>query len=157
MMMDPIIAALFWAKVDCSDLDGCWIWTGARQSNGYGHLRSGGIWYLAHRFAYILEHGAIPEGCKVLHSCDMPLCCKPGHLSAGSQQENVDQMWERQRARIAPHDGANNPNAKLTPEQVLMIRQSSLSGAELGRRLGVTGTTIQYARKGKAWASLELV
>ena len=60
----------FWAKVDKSDE--CWEWTGIRGQNGYGHFRVGKEMVGAHRFAWTLENGPIPEGMSVLHRCDNP-------------------------------------------------------------------------------------
>lgn len=51
----------------------------------------------AHRFAYELWIGDIPEGLYVLHSCDTPPCVNPDHLRAGSVQDNVDDKMERGR------------------------------------------------------------
>ena len=51
----------------------------------------------AHRMAYEVAKGDIPEGMHILHSCDNPKCCNPAHLRPGTHQENMDDMQARGR------------------------------------------------------------
>lgn len=63
----------FWAKVIISSEDDCWEWQNALQSKGYGSVSVGtGITALAHKVAFELENGEIPEGSLVCHRCDNP-------------------------------------------------------------------------------------
>lgn len=74
---------------------GCVEWTGVTvKSNGYeghryGRFTRDGKKHLAHRVAYQRAFGGIPDGTKVLHRCDNPLCCNPQHLFLGTQRDNV--------------------------------------------------------------------
>lgn len=68
--------------------DACWIWTGGRQSAGYGRL-SFGARTLAHRAVYELLVGPIPEGLTLDHLCRVPLCVNPDHLEPVTRGENV--------------------------------------------------------------------
>lgn len=68
----------FWAKIYKSK-DGCWDWT-AYSKNGWGYFNIDRVPQLAHRVAYELTNGKIPEGAKVKHSCTNNLCCNPEHL-----------------------------------------------------------------------------
>jgi len=99
----------------------CWLWNGARDYHGYGQvmLSSYGV-QLAHRIAYILENGEIPEGLWVLHTCDVPACVNPSHLYVGTPTNNAQDRENRNR-RIAP-TGSLNGNAAFTEEQILKIR-----------------------------------
>lgn len=68
---------------------GCWVWTGSKLRKGYGNL-----WVIdrivrAHRYSYTLFCGSIPDGMKVLHSCDNPPCCRPDHLFLGNDLDNA--------------------------------------------------------------------
>lgn len=80
---------------------GCWIWTGATNSKGYGYLRTGGRgmpMIPVHRATYELVRGPISEDFHIDHLCRNPRCCNPDHLEPVTRQEN------RLRARKAvPH------------------------------------------------------
>lgn len=71
---------------------GCWLWTGATHS-GYGTWAAPAIRRLgplrAHRVAYAIAHGGVPAGLVVMHVCDNPICCRPDHLRAATQGENM--------------------------------------------------------------------
>src|SRR6185312_15563955 len=83
----------FWAKVDAQDGAACWRWTAARYSNGYGHMGIGPLSnprsLLAHRVAYELCIGPIPDGLTVDHLCFNPGCVNPAHLEAVTQGINT--------------------------------------------------------------------
>lgn len=78
----------FWAKVDKNGPGGCWLWTGALAS-GYGVLGIDGRNVFAHRFAYELLIGPIPEGLTLDHLCRIRRCCNPSHLEIVTRGENV--------------------------------------------------------------------
>jgi len=69
----------FESKVDRSDPDGCWLWTGA-VSSGYGQFRVGRATRPAHRVAFELYRGEIPPGKAVGHTCEHSHCVRPEHL-----------------------------------------------------------------------------
>lgn len=93
-----IIHVRFWAKVDASGgPDGCWIWTGARFPFGYGAIKIGGRPRGAHRTAWELVNGPIPEGLNVLHHCDNPPCVNPAHLFLGTLRDNALDMFAKGR------------------------------------------------------------
>jgi hypothetical protein len=77
----------FWAKVE--QTDGCWLWTAARSGDGYGHIKIDGRMMKAHRVAYEMAHGTIPEGLDVDHLCRQPLCVRPEHLEPVSRRTNI--------------------------------------------------------------------
>lgn len=97
----------FWSKVDRSaGPDACWLWLGARKKAGYGNFfvrrdlpgqRGHAIFMNAHKFAYTIAYGPIPDGEVVRHRCDVPACCNPMHLLAGTQQNNIADAIERGR------------------------------------------------------------
>lgn len=68
---------------------GCWEWTGGRDGAGYGRLRIGKEFYGAHRAAYEMIRGPIPDGLSLDHLCRNPLCVNPAHLEPVTHQENV--------------------------------------------------------------------
>ena len=111
----PPLKERFWSKVEKTST--CWIWTGARNNIGYGSfymgaLRPVGVQRLvtAHRFAYELLVGLIPDGCDLDHLCRVRACVRPSHLEPVSHQENIRRglagatVAARQRAKThCPH------------------------------------------------------
>jgi hypothetical protein len=86
---------------------GCLLWTGGKRKNSgcasgdYGAFHLGNNKYsTAHRMAYIAEHGNIPEGLDVLHTCDTPLCCEKQHLYAGTKSDNAKDRRDRQGINV---------------------------------------------------------
>lgn len=92
--VDPAIR--FWAKVDKNapvpdyrpDLGPCWIWTACITADGYGSFAPNRIARLAHRVAYELIVGAIPDGLTIDHLCRVRSCVNPGHLDVVTPGEN---------------------------------------------------------------------
>ncbi len=85
----------FWSHVD-RDSGDCWLWTAALlQGGGYGRFslgsRSDGTRRMvyAHRFAYELEHGSVPEDLEIDHLCRTRRCVRVDHLEAVSHRMNV--------------------------------------------------------------------
>jgi hypothetical protein len=95
MLFIPSRIAHFWSKVDKGAE--CWTWTGARAAHGYGQFSANNVHIMAHRYAYIVARGSIPEGYQVTHKCDNILCMNPDHLLAVTSEER----GKLQRARRA--------------------------------------------------------
>ena len=94
----------FWAKVDKTDT--CWLWTGGKDTGGYGALRVkaprlSNKKVRASRYSWELHNGPIPEGLWVLHTCDVRHCVNPAHLWLGTRQDNVDDMKAKGRQAYA--------------------------------------------------------
>ncbi len=80
--------------------DTCWLWLGYKRCNGYGALKvdapKNKIEY-AHRIAYKLWKGSIPDHLDVCHSCDVRNCINPDHLWVGTHQENMNDAFSKGR------------------------------------------------------------
>jgi len=68
----------------------CRIWTGGGTDNGYGVVTVGGRSRLAHRVAYELSNGPIPDGMVIDHACHSRACIEPAHLRAVTQKQNLE-------------------------------------------------------------------
>ncbi len=75
--------------VHLDEVTGCWVWTRYLDASGYGRLRVDGRKTLAHRAAFELLRGPIPEGLQIDHLCRRRACVNPDHLEPVSLQENV--------------------------------------------------------------------
>lgn len=107
--------------------NGCWLWTGPVDTHGYPSIGYEGKVWRAHRLAYTLKKGPIPEGKFILHSCANKRCCNPAHLRAGTHEENMADLRKHggRRDMLA---GEDNGRAKLTQEQADKIRELYATG-----------------------------
>ena len=76
---------------------GCWIWTGAKNSQGYGYIKHKGKMIKASRVSYEIFKGKFPPELVVRHSCDNPACVNPCHLLLGTHKDNSKDMMMRGR------------------------------------------------------------
>ena len=148
----------FWNKVDKTD--SCWNWTGA--TNG---RPSGGVAYglfkipktrkntTAHRMAYKLTKGEIPDGVFVCHTCDNPLCVNPDHLFLGTPADNVADMDAKGRRKCAPQKHEQNGRAKLDSRAVALLRRlyPVFSGKKLSKIFGIGKTQTYRIINGEQW------
>lgn len=93
----------FWVKVDFSGP--CWEWTASRNPEGYGRF---GVRHrearLAHRVAWELLVGPIPEGLCLDHLCRNKSCVNPDHLEAVTPAENTRRAGFRKGMRTVAGD-----------------------------------------------------
>jgi hypothetical protein len=148
----PSALERFWSYVKVAGVDECWEWVGYRTRNGYGKLRVVEKLVSAHRMAWEIANGPIPEGpgyhgtC-VRHRCDNRACCNPAHLLLGTHKQNMADAKERRRRA----DGERHYRSKLTSADVVDIRQSVSSTADIADRLGVSPATVWQVRDGRTW------
>lgn len=147
----------FWAKIQKTD--NCWLWPEGKTPGSYGHFTSRTANYNggAHRFAWQITYGPIPDGLCVCHSCDKdyPIgdttyrrCVRPEHLFLGTNADNSTDMVAKGRSACGDRNGARkhpehytnflradlprawgvrNVNAKLTDDAVRAIRTADCS------------------------------
>jgi hypothetical protein len=136
-------AERFWAKVERGGADECWLWKAYKVANGYGqfkadnHRRS----VVAHRFAYELLIGPIPEGQQLDHLCRNRACVNPAHLEPVTPGENTRRgrapMLARSRQRAKTHCPAGHPyagdNLYVRPNGDRKCRACRREGMQLAR------------------------
>jgi hypothetical protein len=143
----------FWRNVAKRGAGDCWIFGvgGYRRYRTFslGAKADGTIG--AHKFSYELHNGQVPEGMVVMHSCDNPTCVNPAHLVLGTYLANMQDMHAKGRAKPGRAIGERNPNVRLTPELVRLIRGSAKGNKELAAELGVGINTVRGVRIGRTW------
>lgn len=143
----------FWSKVDKTS--NCWEWQAAKDVDGYGRFQLNGKTGLAHRIAYELDVGEIPEGMCVLHKCDNPKCVRPDHLFVGTHADNVRDREEKGRGGHGTLNGTDHGRSILTDEDVIWIRSKpNMNQTEMAKKLGVHRTVICNIVNRKAWKHL---
>lgn len=133
--------AKFWSKVDKSGgPEACWPWTGATNELGYGVTQFDGRAALAHRKAWALTNGPIPDDKLVCHRCDSPPCCNPAHHFLGTNADNMADMAAKGRARCKKLgvDGASRALDRIDAGE---------SQASVCRDMGVSPSTLYHWRR----------
>lgn len=164
----PTDAERFWSRVKRGAEADCWEWAAARAAHGYGHThvacRGGRRQMGAHRRAWELTHGPIPDGLCVCHRCDNPPCCNPAHLFLGTPADNNADMVAKGRARSGPKPpgsrigrspGERNAGSKLTEANVREIRAMlamGVSRAAVASAYGVSIGAIRRIHTGEGWS-----
>ena len=113
---DRLMSKIAWP----SALTACWPWRAFRDRDGYGQFHGGGGTAFAHRTAYELAIGPIPDGLQIDHLCRNRECVNPLHLEAVANVVNV-LRGESPQARNARKARCNQGHA-FTPENTYMYR-----------------------------------
>jgi hypothetical protein len=110
----------FWPHVDKRGSEECWPWTGRRTRKGYptiGKLLPDGRWVsvFVYAVAYEMEHGPVPDGLQIDHTChnrdpDCPggnscehrVCVNPAHLEAVTGKTNTQRAHRRKLSTHCP-------------------------------------------------------
>jgi len=111
--------------------------------NDYPSARANGERTSAHRAAWILWRGPIPDGMFALHHCDNPACINPDHIYLGTQMDNMRDRQVRERS-----------GQKLTMTDVIALRLAYIDGAtptQLARRYDVSANAIWDVIKRRSW------
>lgn len=132
----------FWQYVD-KTAGGCWRWTGGA-SHGYGTFmvgRADGSYAQvgAHRFAYQLASGPVPDGLVLDHLCRNKWCVRPTHLEPVTQQTNVlrgDATFKAATCRRGhQYDGENTYITPTGNRQCKTCRRVTMARHRATRRL----------------------
>lgn len=167
----------------------CHEWQGLFHRSGYGQFHVRGrrcdptVYILAHRLAWFLEMGEIPQGMGVLHKCDNRKCTRIDHLFLGDQKANGEDMaaknrsgskgekaWQRRhperimRGKDHPRwgkdglKGESHPSSKLNDEKVVSILTMYATGdysyPEIASVFSVSNGTVQQIIQRKIWSHI---
>jgi len=117
---------------------------------------------LAHRVAWMIANGSIPDGARVLHNCpdgDNPACVNPDHLYLGTMKDNTQDMMKKGRNRFVVHKGEDNGSSKLTEDQVRTLREEySVGGAnqaQLAKKYKVSQGLVSMVLTRRYWKHVE--
>lgn len=151
---DATYVRRFWSKVKKAEGSGCWEWQ-AGKTNGYGEFKVRGRDHSAHRFAYQITYGAIPDGFCVCHHCDNPLCVRPDHLFLGTIADNNHDASKKGRNLGCGPARGHGSKTKLTRQAVKEIRDiystKHISQRALAKRYGVRQSTIWAILHCRTW------
>ena len=143
--------------------DICWEWQGHKDKGGYGILHQYGILHhgkslRAHRVAYEIHYAEPLDELHCLHRCDNPSCVNPFHLFSGTNTDNMKDKVAKGRCYTGNQKGQSNGNSKLTDSVVKEIRLLYNGGGyttvQLGKKYGVTRSTISYIVNNKTYTHL---
>ncbi len=147
----------FWSKVviPTDVITGCWLFTEYKNPGGYGRVRLRGRKTLAHRAAYELVRGPIPEGLTLDHLCRNRICVNPAHLEPVTGSENT-----RRAALVRTNwsHGEDHGMAKLTAAEVGQISDLYVgriySRKQLAEAYGISLSQVHNIITASQWKHL---
>lgn len=136
MNADPKVVARFFAKTQPGPVfDGtpCLLWTASRATrSGQGRFSDGQRFWVARRYAYTLQYGAIPAGMQIGHRCPNKLCVNHLHLEAITPAE-VSKRAQRSAQQSRLYQLACNHGHLWTRENTYTAGQSGRKCRECQR------------------------
>lgn len=124
----------FWSKVDTSG--DCWEWTASRSPLGYGQYAIQRKPRGAHRVAWEMLVGEIPDGFELDHLCRNRACVNPDHMQVVSHRENTlrghgPSATNARKTKCCNGHDFDETNTYITPKGA---RQCRACVREAGRR-----------------------
>lgn len=149
--MQKKIVDRFKNKLSPPNRNGCIIFNGEILRNGYGRMCINYKKIVAHRIAWSIKNGEIPEKMCVLHKCDERKCVNVNHLFLGTNQDNIADKVNKNRQQ----KGDKIYTAKLNEKKVKTIKQLLLSNQyyqyEIARNYAVTTSAISHINTNRTW------
>jgi len=133
----------------------CVEWGGFIDRDGYGRFSVNKVSRFAHRIAWVMANGDIPDGLLVCHTCDNRKCVNPAHLFLGTASENGKNAGSKRR--ICGTRGEKHGRAKLTEEDVKAIRLDTRILRVIAEAYGVSNVTIFDVKTFKNWKHVAAV
>jgi hypothetical protein len=137
------------------DKNGCLVWNGYKDKNGYGKTTIASRSVAVHRIVYAINYDDFDQSLLICHKCDNPACCKPSHLFMGTHKDNErDKIKKGRRNNL---NGSKHPFSKINEKMVNEIRSRYKSGAkltELSDEFNLTQGHVHKIVKGISWKHL---
>lgn len=127
----------------------CWLWEGSLKGKGYGAFREHGKMHIASRISYEIYKEPIKQGLIVCHTCNTPRCVNPNHLYLGTYSDNTQQAVREGRQFVAK--GELNGCAKLTREQVNLIRLDTRSQRKIAKDYNISQLHVSRIKRNLVW------
>jgi hypothetical protein len=139
-------AERFWPKVQRGEPDECWPWLAMKEDRmGYGRFHMHGYMVGAHRAAWELTYGPIPDRLCVLHHCDNASCVNPAHLWLGTKGDNnVDRSLKSRSGRVV---GEAHVRACVSENDVRDIRRLTDDGCSRRRLADIFGISVAQVQR----------
>ena len=142
-------------------MSGCWLWLGPtnnKTGQSYASFRKrdeirsefGRRMVPVAWFSLVLHGTPRPPGAWGCHKCDTPQCVNPEHLYWGTPTTNNRDTVKRKRGKF----GETHPNAKLTEEDVRVVRcyhSVGVRARHLSRIFGVWDNAIRQILSRRTW------
>ena len=125
----------------------CHVWTGSRDTLGYGRIKRQGKAIKATHLALRFAGRPLPDGMMACHECDYPPCVREDHLFHGS---GADNQADRAQKRRGPREESHH-KARLTVASVLAIRADVRPYADIAATYGITIHNVSAIRTRKTW------
>lgn len=146
------VQARFMEKIDKQN-NGCWLWTGAKDTNGYGLLCVRDKMIRATRLALLFSGVVLQRGQFACHHCDTPACVNPSHLFSGTAKDNTADAIKKGRMLVGEKNGA----AKFTESEIAKIRIWKILGTsvtDIAEHFGVQTSAISKIVNRQTWKHL---
>lgn len=155
----------FWTKVEIKEPSECWLWGAGKDPAGYGRFGVLDWPILAHRVAWLITKGKIPEGIIVCHRCDTPACCNPAHFFLGTHKTNAeDKVAKGRQTKGITHHSQTKPECVVKGEgiknsilvagdipQIRELRKAGHTYRQIGLLFSVSVESIRDVVKGYTW------
>ena len=122
------------------DDNGCWLWQGRTDKDGYGVIWTGGKTVKVHRIVYQAHGNELPDDKLLCHNCDIKNCCNPKHVFVGTNEINImDAVLKGKLAKT------------LTKEKVISIREDQRPLKVIAKEHNITRTTASRVKRHLTW------
>jgi len=142
---DPRLPERFWSKCVPEPNTGCWLWLAALSNKKYGFYKMATGSTRAHKVAYEVLVGPVPDGLVLDHRrCDTPSCVNPDHLEPKTDGENI-----RRSSRYCGNRTHCKSGHEFTPENT-RLEQRRTYVCRICRRCRYISSITDNARRRSA-------